>query len=942
MFLLMATVAGAGPALAQVRTFTVNTTADTMDASPGDGSCADSGGSCSLRAAIMEANVSGSLVGDRVDLPAGLYKVDQGPLKIMGSLRINGAGSGVAVIESGGPHGVFELGNVPYARKLFQGTDTVIGALLPRAVGSFTDSFTNCLAAEGCLGKPGLVDTGGSNPIHPVSFDFSVSAAERAALAGIPGIATLRVEASRDIGHKVSSATADVVSASVDGGPIGDLFQDTIDSCPDGENFGPINFDCGPNFHNDFVGGGSLYFAQADFQAAAADGNIQVVLAPVSGAGNAGVGRLKIFSVELLYLKQPQVSLSGITLQAGSNSTIINNGALVNGFDVVIRNGSAPLAAALWNQFGFMFLRDCTIAGNTAFGAGGIFNAAPSALTLERCTVSGNKASASSGGGIWNRGTLILTNTTISGNLAALGGGGIRNDGVLMSSFSTISDNSANFDLSKNFDPDAVGGGVANFLGGRITMADTILAGNRDGRDSGLPAPPDLVSPDCFSRASPVVRRFVSERDNLVGILNANCVIEDVTGATGLPFDQVGSAGAPLDPGLAALADNGGFTRTHALEAGSPAINADQSTAFFDCPGTDQRGFRRPGNDAGDTRCDAGAYEAGGLTAIPLDPVTGASPVSVTFSNITQPGITRVSVRSSGPPPPSGFMLGSPPVYFELTTTVGFSGPVTVCIDYTGITFPDPTMIKLLHYEDTDGDMVADTWVTLTTTVDPVKKIACATVSSFSLFAVFQAVNRPPVARAGPDQFVECAGGQGAQVTLDGTASSDPDDDALRFEWTDAGGTAVGDTATVTVDLPLGVHTFTLTVDDGRGANATDDVVVTVSDTSAPVIGGLTATPGVLWPPNYRMVPVVVEAAVADACDAAAACRIVSVSSSEPDTPDGSGPDWEITGDLTVSLRAERSGRGPGRAYPITVECRDGSGNRTTGTVVVTVPHDRR
>src|SRR5262249_58960581 len=132
---------------------------------------------------------------------------------------------------------------------------------------------------------------------------------------------------------------------------------------------------------------------------------------------------------------------------------------------------AAPGAAALWNQFGFVFLHDCTIAGNTAFVAGGILNVVQSALTLERCTVSGNTASATDGGGIFNRGVLIVTNSTISGNLAAGGGGGIRNDGVLMSSFSTISDNSANLDLSRNFDPEAVGGGLANMLGGRVTMA---------------------------------------------------------------------------------------------------------------------------------------------------------------------------------------------------------------------------------------------------------------------------------------------------------------------------------------------------------------------------------------------------------------------------------------------------------------------------------------
>lgn len=41
------------------QTFTVDTTADTVDANPGDGVCADSNGKCSLRAAVMEANALG-------------------------------------------------------------------------------------------------------------------------------------------------------------------------------------------------------------------------------------------------------------------------------------------------------------------------------------------------------------------------------------------------------------------------------------------------------------------------------------------------------------------------------------------------------------------------------------------------------------------------------------------------------------------------------------------------------------------------------------------------------------------------------------------------------------------------------------------------------------------------------------------------------------------
>src|SRR5260221_10544571 len=52
-------------------TFVVNTTADTADAVPGDGICADSGGACSLRAAVQEAN---ALAGaDTIQLAAATY-----------------------------------------------------------------------------------------------------------------------------------------------------------------------------------------------------------------------------------------------------------------------------------------------------------------------------------------------------------------------------------------------------------------------------------------------------------------------------------------------------------------------------------------------------------------------------------------------------------------------------------------------------------------------------------------------------------------------------------------------------------------------------------------------------------------------------------------------------------------------------------------------------
>ena len=207
---------------------------------------------------------------------------------------------------------------------------------------------------------------------------------------------------------------------------------------------------------------------------------------------------------------------------------------------------------------------------------------------------------------------------------------------------------------------------------------------------------------------------------------------------------------------------------------------------------------------------------------------------------------------------------------------------------------------------------------------------------------VFAIENHPPVANAGPNQTVTAGADCRASVVLDGTGSSDPDDDALTFTWSGPFGTASGPTQTVS--LPVGTHTITLTVDDGKGGTTSDAVTVTVMDTTPPNIASVTASLNVLWPPDHRMVPEVVTVSASDTCSAAPVCKITSVSSNEPANGLGDGdmaPDWEIRGDLTLNLRAERSGKGSGRGYTITMRCADASGNSSTKTVAVTVPHDQ-
>jgi hypothetical protein len=198
--------------------------------------------------------------------------------------------------------------------------------------------------------------------------------------------------------------------------------------------------------------------------------------------------------------------------------------------------------------------------------------------------------------------------------------------------------------------------------------------------------------------------------------------------------------------------------------------------------------------------------------------------------------------------------------------------------------------------------------------------------------------NRPPDADAGADQFVPAGSDCLGHVTLDGSASSDPDGNTLSFTWTGSFGTATG--VSPSIALPLGVNVVTLTVDDGNGGSDSDTVSITVADTSGPVITSSSASQTVLWPANHKMIPASIAVSAVDNCSAAS-CRIVDVVSNEPANGTGDGdmaPDWRITGDLTLELRAERAGAGSGRVYGVVVECRDIYGNASSVTVTVTVP----
>ena len=143
------------PILLHSATFIVDSAADTVDASLGDGVCADGSGSCTLRAAILETN---ALTGaDIIDLPAGTYILNIvgrnedasfiGDLDITDDLTINGAAESTTLIDGNGiDRALHIIGSIAELSDL-----TLVNGDLPSGFGGGggvlnegTATFTNC------------------------------------------------------------------------------------------------------------------------------------------------------------------------------------------------------------------------------------------------------------------------------------------------------------------------------------------------------------------------------------------------------------------------------------------------------------------------------------------------------------------------------------------------------------------------------------------------------------------------------------------------------------------------------------------------------------------------------------------------------------------------------------------------------------------------------
>ncbi len=221
--------------------------------------------------------------------------------------------------------------------------------------------------------------------------------------------------------------------------------------------------------------------------------------------------------------------------------------------------------------------------------------------------------------------------------------------------------------------------------------------------------------------------------------------------------------------------------------------------------------------------------------------------------------------------------------------------------------------------------------------------------------------NQAPVANAGPDQTLDCTGHGCATATLNGSASSDPDGDALSgFLWVDETGKPVGMKAIVQVTVGMGTHTFTLTVTDAVGLTSTPATThVTVRDTKPPTLR-VSLSPNVLWPPNHKLVQITATIQASDVCDTNPMVQLVSITSNDPAKHGDNDNDIQAVGGGPVAfptaftpppfpmdvrsfmLRSERSSERKDRVYTVTYKAKDASGNTTVFSAQVRVGNPHR
>ncbi|HEY9848357.1 MAG TPA: DUF4347 domain-containing protein, partial [Leptolyngbyaceae cyanobacterium] len=372
-----------------------------------------------------------------------------------------------------------------------------------------------------------------------------------------------------------------------------------------------------------------------------------------------------------------------------SNITINGNGAKITGDNNDFRIFRV-------NTGGNLTLNDLTLtnarvqAGGYGGDAGALLNTNGS-VTISNSTFTNNQA-RDDGGAILNfQGTITIENSTFSNNIASgapnPNGGAIENDGgnVAGSTFltlinSTVSGNTADGD----------GGGIRNRNQANLTLTNSTIAFNTSTASGGgifnsanATVQNSIVIGNTATNGLDVSGTFTSNNANIIG---------DTTDSTGFGSDITGFAAASvLNP---TLANNGGSTQTHALIAGSVAIDAANNA---DAPIIDQRGGERVGGVNSGTKADIGAYEATSsyvVTNTNDDNGIGSLRSAINFANI------NVNPVTANPQDTIRFNIGSGAQTIAPTSALP---TITQSIIIDGTTQPGFTTTPIIELDGTNA-----------------------------------------------------------------------------------------------------------------------------------------------------------------------------------------------------------------------------------------------
>lgn len=266
----------------------------------------------------------------------------------------------------------------------------------------------------------------------------------------------------------------------------------------------------------------------------------------------------------------------------GHHANSSNGGGIVNVHTLtldasIVRANVGRVGGGIY-AIGLTTIHGSRIEGNSAANGGGIANFG--FLRVFDSTISGNSASLD-GGGIFNVEGINVVSSTLSGNTANTNGGGIEDLGNAFVYSTSVMNNDADHDRDEN---GGIGGGVHASASARTVVVNTLVALNTI-----LDAP---IDDDCSGTLEVYGRNLFGDLGGCVFTGNGNA-------ARGLV-----SAGT-----IGPLRDNGGPTPTHALLAGSEAIDSTTAQGCIADNGallsTDQRGAPRVAG----VRCDVGAFE---------------------------------------------------------------------------------------------------------------------------------------------------------------------------------------------------------------------------------------------------------------------------------------------------------------------------------------------